>query len=457
MHRRSFLAAAAGALVATQRPAIAAEPKAKLTAKASVFVDPSNGQLGAAISVRDSSGVLEALSPTALAGTQLEVKNAAPSSSRAVVLSNLPTVSTQGVPGSIGNPGSCEAQSFGYCLGAYTAARNPDGSIKWSAAEAANQPSAAWLYQWEHAVVENDARVCPNGSGAKPYADKLVATGAPSTAAFPYNPNDATTAGKICKYIKGLSVTTAPPGSSRFLVGSYKVYGNVLHRKAAYLSQFKELIRHGHAIAFSGLVPKQYCIEKPPLTNDAFTAPAGFIPKSGHGQVIVGFNDAKGPNGAFLVQNSFGPGWNPGVASDRGHNGRIWYDYDAWFAGQGYALIMFSNGPIAAGGTPLHTAGSGPRFVVASATPHADANGKHHLVLVTQASEAVTITGLTVTPRTGRRVTMKLNEAMRLGYQYVTRPRAFPPGPCKVAYTVKTRAGDTLAYTGSVNVTPPKA
>ncbi len=455
MHRRSFLVAAAGALAATQQPALAAKatPKAKVTAKVSLFADTSNGQLGASITVRDSSGVLEALSPVALTGTVLEVKNAAPSSSTAVVLSNLPTVSTQGVPGAIGNPGSCEAQSFGYCLGAYTAARNPDGSIKWPADQAANQPSAAWLYQWEHVVVENDARPCPAGSGAKPYADKLVATGAPSTAAVPYNPSDWAGVKKICTYIKGLSVTTAPAGSSRFLVGSYKVYGKVLHGKATYLAQFKDLIRHGHAIAFSGLVPKQYCIESPPLTNDAFTAPAGFIPKSGHGQVIVGFNDAKGPNGAFLVQNSFGPGWNPGAASDRGHNGRIWYDYDAWFQGQGYALIMYSNGPMGSGGTALHTTGSGPRFVIASATPHADANGKHHLVLVTQASDAVTITGLTVTPHTGKPVTMKLNETMRLGYQYVTRPKAFPPGPCKVAYTVKHK-GTTLTYQGSVTVKP---
>jgi hypothetical protein len=43
---------------------------------------------------------------------------------------------------------------------------------------------------------------------------------------------------------------------------------------------------------------------------------------------------------------------------------------------------------------------------------------------------------------------------MRLGYQYVTRrgKKAFPPGPCNVTYTVKTRAGATLTYQGSVQV-----
>jgi hypothetical protein len=124
---------------------------------------------------------------------------------RAVILKNLPAC-TQGVLGSVGSPGSCEAQPFGYCLGAYTEARNPDGSMKWSASQAAKQPSAAWLYQWEHQAREHDGRVCPQGPGAKPYADKLVADGA-------------------------------------FVVGSYKVYANV---SAANLAQFNETMRLGY-------------------------------------------------------------------------------------------------------------------------------------------------------------------------------------------------------------------
>ena len=76
-----------------------------------------------------------------------------------------------------------------------------------------------------------------------------------------------------------------------------------------------------------------------------FTAPDGYNPKTGHGQVIFGFDDSKGPNGAFLVQNSFGPGWNSGPASDPGRNGRIWWDYDAFFAGQNYAAIALPTAP----------------------------------------------------------------------------------------------------------------
>lgn len=455
MRRSIFLAGAAGTLAAAQ-PALG-KPKPTLEVKASAYADSANGQWGASISVQDASGVLEALAPAALAGSVFEVKNASPASARSVVLTNLPAISTQGVPGSLGSPGSCEAQSFGYCLGAYTAARNPDGSVKWDAAMPTNAPSAAWLYQWEHQVFESDKRVCPQGSGAKPYADKLVATGAPSTADVPYNPHDFTTVKTECGYIKGIDVTTVPAGASRFLIGSYKVFSKISGKKSAYLPTFKALLQHGHAIAFSGKVARKYGLQSPALTGDVFTAPNGFIPKSGHGQVIVGYDDGKGPHGAFLVQNSFGPGWNPGPSSDPGRNGRIWWDYDAWFASQNYALVMYSNAPLGSAGTALRTSGSGPRLLVTSAHSYTDAGGKHHAVFVTQSSEPVTITKLHVVPKTGKPVNVKLDEKMRLGYQYVTRKLAFPPGPCAVAYTVTTTNGNSVTYTGSVDITPQQS
>lgn len=450
MFRRSFLAAGACALTAlAQGPALARRPR---------FADPDAGNWGEALGARDASGVLPALSPRALYGTAVAANAVAPENAGRVILTNLPTVSAQGVPGHVGSPGSCEAESFGYCLGAYTAARNPDGSVKWSAADAANQPSAAWLYQWEHAVTEHDARVCPQGSGAKPYLDKLVADGAPSTAQVPYNPHDAATVPDECGYIKGLDVTKTWPGASRLMIGSYKVYANIANAKATYLSAFKDLIRHGHAIAFTGKVANGYGMESPPLTNGAFTAPNGFKQKSGHGQVIVGFDDAKGPHGAFLVQNSFGAGWNPGPASDPGRNGRIWWDYDAFFKTQHYAAIAY---PAAAGGiappsktaTTLQPSDPGaPHFTVTGATVHTE-GAAHHLVLVTHASDAVTITGLHVRGPSGPVTGRSLNESMRLGYQYLTRHGApFAPGVYRVRYTARTKAGKPVVYRGTVRV-----
>jgi hypothetical protein len=453
MDRRLFLTAAGWALAGSSTAAAVAR------GAAARFGDPEQGQWGAAITARDSAGVLAGLSPRALAGTVLEVRNAAPDDASAVVLANLPTVAAQGVPGHLGSPGSCEAESFGYCLGAYTAARNPDGSVKWSAADPGNQPSAAWLYQWEHHVTEHDARVCPQGSGAKPYLERLVAGGAPSTAQVPYDPHDLTTVAAECGYIKGLDPAASWPGAERLRIGSYKVYPHITNGKAAYLSRFKELIRHGHAIAFTGKVAKGYGVESPALTDDAFTAANGYNPKSGHGQVIVGFDDSKGPHGAFLVQNSFGSAWNPGPASDPGRNGRIWWDYDAFFTTQGYAAIAFPAAPAASasparGATILQSSDPGaPHFAMSHATAH-DEGGANHLVLVTQASDALTLTGLHVRGRSGRAAGVSLNETMRLGYQYVTRRggAAFAPGTYRVRYTARTQAGKTVVYTGSVRI-----
>ena len=54
----------------------------------------------------------------------------------------------QGVGGSYGSPGTCEAQSFGYGLGSYTAALNSNGTPKWDPDEPQYQVSPAWLFAW---------------------------------------------------------------------------------------------------------------------------------------------------------------------------------------------------------------------------------------------------------------------------------------------------------------------
>jgi hypothetical protein len=434
-------------LMGTGATALAAAPASGFAAKLTVFADLKNGKFGADLTGTDFRGVLTGLSPASLSGTSLAVANAAPSSATSVVLENLPTVATQGVPGSVGDPGSCEAQSFGYCLGAYTAARNPNGSRKWSAAEAANQPSAAWLYKWQHV---QQHKTCPDGSGAVPYARKLVATGCPSAATDPYNPHDATKVAAVCTYINALDTTDPGSGADHFLIGSYKAFGNIKGKESQYLDTFKELIRNGHAIAFSGLVPKQYCIASPPLTNGAFIAPAGFIAGSGHGQVIVGFDDSKGPNGAFLVQNSFGPGWNAGTGE--GSNGRIWFGYAQWFASQGLALIEFPNSDAAPSGVQLTASGAGPELFVRESKTYQE-GGSSYLMLILHGKDAVNIKTLSVTGPKGLTTTQTLDELLRFGYAYVKRKPAFHHGKYKVNITATTQAGSNVTYHGNVEVT----
>ena len=453
MRRDRFLISAGAAAIAATPVLAAADAASKL--KLNLFLDPLNGKLGGEIvAPAEFKGILEALDPTLLEGTALQVMNPAPSNAARVILGNLPAISQQGTPGSIGSPGSCEAQSFGYCLGSYTAARNPNGSVKWDASEPRNEASPAWLYQWSHTST-GKPNGCPSGSGCISYANKLVTTGAPSVAEDPYNPHDATTVHGICSYIESLDVSSPGPSASRFIIGSYKGFSNIKNNKATYLSAFKSLIRQGHAIAFSGLVAKQYCVESPPLSNDAFTAPAGFIPKSGHGQCIVGFDDSKGPRGAFLVQNSFGTAWNPGAVSDHGHNGRIWWDYDAFFASQGFALIMYPNTSESLTGTKLHANVSGtPVLAVRSAHRRTDSRGRHFLVFVLQSSGPLNVSQVHATGPKGKTFNGTLNETMRFGYVYIrnTGSKPFKPGTYKFTVNATTMAKTPVTYTTVIAV-----
>ncbi|MGR4065153.1 MAG: hypothetical protein ACLQPV_06865 [Vulcanimicrobiaceae bacterium] len=407
------------------------------------FGSPSvadNGQYGAdAAPDAELLATQEAIAPDGLAGTYIAVTNPAPSTVKRFLLSNLPVVATQGTPTTIGSPGTCEAQSFGYGLGSYTAARTLGGGTKWDAANATYQPSAGWLYQWEHNVWESGARACPKGSGATPYAIRLVTSGRPSTAQVPYNPNGYTTVSQMCAYLAAIDLSQPWPNAANFIVGSYKGFKNITNKKATYLDTFRHLIRNGHAIAFSGLVPYEYG-PQPTLTNHVFTAPKGFIPDSGHGQVIVGFDDGKGTNGAFLVQNSFGPAWNAGSGSDPGRNGRVWYDYDAFFAGQKYALIMFPTTVDPVSGILLATTALGaPEFAVKNVRIlHVAATQSSHaltrLVVVSHASDALNILKFTATDPGGFSFGSAIDEHHRVGYTYVDNVGGdFKPGTYQLA------------------------
>ena len=182
-----------------------------------------------------------ALAPDVLAGTALAVLNPALPGAGRVVLQNLPTVSTQGTPTTIGSPGTCEAQSFGYGLGAYTAARTLQGQSKWSAGDPNYQPSAAWLYHWVHEVAEEGTRTCPEGSQATPYAAKLVDSGSPSTQQVPYNPAGNTTVPAMCAYLESIDIYKAWPNTANLIIGSYKGFKNVTNEKAKYLDLFRRL------------------------------------------------------------------------------------------------------------------------------------------------------------------------------------------------------------------------
>src|SRR5712691_984218 len=109
--------------------------------------DDALGQYGSLLDAEEFSQSPQALPPAAL----LDPPQTQPSSlPGTMILDNLPAVATQGTPPApLGSPGSCEAQSFAYGLGSYTAARNPDGTTKWDpSSNSEYQVSAAFMYRW---------------------------------------------------------------------------------------------------------------------------------------------------------------------------------------------------------------------------------------------------------------------------------------------------------------------
>ena len=280
-----------------------------------------------------------------------------------------------------------------------------------------------------------------------------MASGAPSTAAIPYNPNGATTPAAICTEIGRINTSNPGPDAAHLLIGSYKGYSGVKGKQSQYLDTFKALIRSGHAIAFSGLVPKQYSVEQPALNEGAFDAPQGFITASGHGQVIVGFDDSIGPGGAFLIQNSFGPAWNPGPADDPGFNGRIWCSYRSWFSGQSLALIMYPNNDQPPAGAKLVASTKTAPDLYLKESRRYQQDGNSYLALIVHGTEAVTISQIVVTGPKGLAATQALNEMMRFGYAYVERKPAYDPGHNTASLSVKTQAGKAVTYKGGFDVT----
>jgi hypothetical protein len=260
-----------------------------------------------------------------------------------VVLGNLPAVAQQGTEANPASPGSCEAQSFGYGLGSYTAARRPDGSITWDPAEPGNAVSAAFLYE-QIQREERDAGytcdggvcVCPRGSEATPYLERLIAFGAPSRAEVPYQPD--------CCYLDAIDLDRPFPDATRFRIGSFATFN--IANQVNVVERIKQYLWNGQVVAFSGLVPEGY---DAPTFVDGVLYEQETIPNSGHGQVIVGYDDTVGSpdlgRGAFLVQNSFGTGWPPAGSGSIAPPGQAYWSYETFIKTQLFAAVAYPVDP----------------------------------------------------------------------------------------------------------------
>lgn len=273
----------------------------------------------------DTVNAVKALPPEALLDKKGKPVKTPPKRAQ---LTNLPAVAQQGTTAEPGSPGTCEAQAYGYGLGSYTAARTSTGAQKWDASQAQYSTSAAYLY----ALIQKRAkRQCPDGSRSLDYLEQLVAAGSPSRVQVPYQSN--------CIYIDGIN-TNPLPNMARFEIGSYAVIPVEGNPNA--VASIKSQLAAGQAVAFTGRVLCGYA--KQPSFSKGVIYDTATVPGSGHGQLLVGYDDKIGKSkqpGAFLVQNSFGTSWPPSGSGSVAPAGQAYWSYESFATTQVMAAVAY--------------------------------------------------------------------------------------------------------------------
>lgn len=401
---------------------------------------PEPDQFGALLNDAEFASSPVALPPEAITGV-------AGTLGPRVTLAPLPPVVAQGTPTSLGSPGSCEAQSWGYCLGSYTAARNPDGTTRWNPADpsGAYASSAAWLYSWSLAGPSSASGVCPHGTLATPYLKHLVDTGAPNVAQFPYKPD--------CAYLGPLATANPSPPQSQLQIGSYAIVKWRGLTKDQFTTRLKNYLAAGNAVAFSGLVTYGYTHPGVPTRGNSLDAKGVWQAtggSGGHGQVIVGYDDALQ---AFLVQNSFGTQWP--FVSTPAPPGMLYWSYDSIWNTQSYFGVAYpANTSGMLSGTPLTPSVSSAPALSATLRTYNDLiEGTQKLVLLIDAAAPIYLDTTQVLTPAGETFTNGYKTSIRTGYTFVSRASgSFARGTYTITLTgsFPNSTLGSFTYTGTV-------
>jgi hypothetical protein len=416
--------------------------------------DDGSGTFGSVLDFDEFNNAVQALPPAAFLTPRIQ-----PWLPPSSYLGNLPAVSQQGTAAMPGSPGSCEAQSFGYGLGSYTAARRPDNSPKWIAALPANSVSAAYLFAWG---IASGYAQCPKGE-ALPYLNHLVGLGAPTRARVPYEPD--------CSYFE----STIPqqrgfpddyPDMKRFRIGSYGAFN--IHDNPQALQRIKQYIANGQAVAFSGYVLCGYGLNLP--MQDGVIYETSYVigqngQPPGQGQVVVGYDDnvgTPGNEGALLIQNSFGTDWpaSAGATSSIAPLGMAYWSYNSFEQTQKLAAVAYPRDPGPPAGVRLSGSRHAPLASITSAFQWAPdgPSPKAYLILTHFFQEPVLLSHVSLTEPGGQAITAtgRYGQNLSTGYTYLQRTdgNAFLSGRWAVSLEGTDMSRNPVTYTGSIEVGP---
>lgn len=408
-------------------------------------------EFGSVLDPVEFASAAGALPPEALA----DPPGSLPAPGNASYLTYLPAIAMQGTTGHLGSPGTCEAQSFAYGLGSYTAARGADGmSIKWDPAVAGNAVSAA--YQFQLAVHDGFA-TCPKGGHATQYLGRLASFGSPTAADVPY-PTPPT-----CEALASINLAQSYPAAPRMRIGSFATFKVGTPESLALIKAF---LANRQAVAFSGTVYTGYGSASGPTLTDGYFYAAPNLPNAGgHGQLLVGYDNAKGAAGqapgVLLVQNSFGAQWPDRASGSVAPSGMLYWSYETFLRTQLLAAVAYPYDPSPPSGTMLVPAAAGaPVAAIERAYQWAPTSGTGTwLILVHHAADPIRITSVTLQePAPGKVVaTGGLGQFLSKGYTYLRRTdgSAFLPGSYAVTVNAQTLAGNDVRYDAVVTVGTP--
>lgn len=409
---------------------------------------PDNGQYGSFLNADEFANSAQALPVAALLDPPEPLVLPA-----SMTLPYLPAIAQQGTwPNSNGAPGTCEAQSFGYGLGSYTAARAPDGSIKWDPGQAGNQVSAAYEFA---VAINNGYASCPGGSQATPHLSRLASFGAASVAELPYQPK--------CEYFYSIDVNKSYPAMQRLRIGSFATFGikNNPATNAATIARIQEYLANQQAVAFSGAVYTGYGSASGPKLTDGYFYYDGLGSSGGHGQLLVGYDQKAGasgkPPGMLLVQNSFGDLWPD--QSSRAPKGMMYWSYETFLNNQSFAAVAYPYDPSPPKGSILASSDAkAPVMGIERAfqwLPSAQ-DGVTWLILWHHVADPVRITSIAMTePGSVQAVAIgTYGQYISSGYTYFKRADAkeFLPGTYTLKIQALTLDGTAIQYTGTVSV-----
>ena len=424
------------------------------TVDAQTTCTDTSGPFGSLLRADEFAAAVQALPPAAFSTSPLPLQFPLP---RKAFLTNLPAVSQQGTAANPGSPGTCEAQSFGYGLGSYTAAREPGGAPKWNPALPQYAASPAYLFAL--ALADGKAS-CPKGGEALIHLSTLVARGAASLQEVPYLPN--------CPYM----TTQIPeeqqfpygyPEMQLFQIGSYATF-NIGADPPAAVQLIKEFIANGQAVAFSGQVLCGYATNlqlQNGVIYETNTTP------NGHGQLVVGYDDTigmVGSQGALLVQNSFGTAWpaSAGASPSPAPPGMVYWSYNSFEQTQLLAAVAYPRSPGPPTGTKLVGSANAPVASITQAfqwSPYSTPQ-TNYLILTHFFQDPVLLRTITMTEPgpSGATATAYYGQYISTGYSYLVRNdgKGFLPGTWAVTLEGTDVMNNPIIYTGSVVVSRPQ-